>query len=414
MSLIPVTDVLNGISEIPNVFDPDGLRDVIQRPDVDFGRPSQVSSRPTATDAPVNTVGRRRSWRILDTGPVTIPSVFENGIDFATDEELLAAEDAAIRSFGPVRLKELRARGIDALAWYLPFHTRRPDWGIHIPISSIALFARDAFSSVASTATVRWKLALRALHSHELNHFAVEYFTAVWELLHGERTFFPSLRHLRSWQHGYVVLEERLANADMIRSVRTGGEYSRVKGKTAALRNYIRTQPPGYCQAGSSTSDTRFFPLVQRVLKERVQCTSVYSPRRHDRLLFRTLVEGFPEVDWRECPVHLYDDHWHYGNSDPIAWFIHRLQPSIQESTKFARQLERLDESIAYHWVKTKQQLLNTTSSRGLDFKKWPPGGKGAYSVRVTHSHRAHLRFESPTAPWVAEEIGGHKEMGHG
>lgn len=53
-------------------------------------------------------------------------------------------------------------------------------------------------------------------------------------------------------------------------------------------------------------------------------------------------------------------------------------------------------------------------SSRGLVLKKRPPVGRGAYSVRVSQSHRAHLRFQPPSAPWIAEEIGGHKEMGHG
>ena len=414
MPLVTIPDILYGLSSVPNVFDPDGLIDVVSRPDVDYGRPNRLTKRRFANEDVIVVGNGRNVLNIDDAGPSANRSDFEDLVDFAPDDELIAVEQEAVRTIGPKRLREIQTRGIDAIAWYVPFHTRVDDWGIHIPISNLALFAHQAFQSVDATPTVRWKLALRALHQHELNHFAVEYFTAVWELLHGERTFFPSLRQLRSVRYGYILLEERLANAQMIRSVRAGGAFTKVKGKTESLHAFVRTQPQGYCHARLSTPDSKFFPLIQRVLRDRVSRTRAHFPQRHDRIVLRTLVDRFPLVDWQECPVHIYDDHWHYGSTEPIAWFIHRLQPSIEESDRFKKQLARLDPTVADRWSKTKNQLLEATSSGGLDFKKWPPAGKGAYSVKVSHGLRAHLRHQASTSPWIAEEIGRHKDMGHG
>jgi len=414
MTLVPVSNVVSGLTDIPDVFSADGLIDGGRPPNADYGTTDQVVNRPRDSDQEVTWgESRRRSLTVYGTGSSTIP-VFEDVVDLAPDVELDAAEEESVRSLGPVNVENLKTRGIDALAWYVPFHTRSRDWGIHIPVSSIALFARDAFSTVGAGASVRWRLALRALHAHELNHFAVEYFTAIWELLHGERTFFPSQRRLCHPKHRYIVMEERLANAQMVRSIRSGGEYSGVRGKTEGLHAYIRTMPPGYCHARLSTSEPKFQALIDRVLRARIIGTKAYHPARHDLITLRTLVPEFPNVDWRACPVHIHHDSWHYGPSGPVAWFIQRVEPSLEESTGFVRQLQKLDSSIVDRWNKQKQLLLQSTASNGLDFKKWPLGGKGMYSVRVNKGYRAHIRFHAAAEPWTAEQIGNHKEMGHG
>jgi hypothetical protein len=414
MSIIPISDVIGGLSGIPRVFAADGIIETSGPPNTDYGAADQVLGRSVATDQEV-AWGESRASTNTDIGDGhPLPSVFEDVLDLAPDAELNAAEENSLRVLGPITLENLRTRGIDALAWYVPFHTKSPEWGIHIPVSSIAIFAREAFSTVTADATVRWKLALRAMHQHELNHFAVEYFTAIWELLHGERTFFPSQHRLYDQRLGFIVSEERLANAQMIRAIRSGGEFSGVRGKTQGLHAFIRRQPKGYCHARHSTSEPKFQKLIDRVLRDRISSTKAYSEARHRVMMLRTLVDGFPQVDWKFCPIHIHNDTWHHGVHGPIAWFIHRIEPSIDEPPNFARQLERLDASIVKRWTKQKSLLLQSTASHGLDFKKWPSGGRGMYSVRVTGGYRAHIRFQATSMPWIAEKIGNHKEMGHG
>ena len=56
----------------------------------------------------------------------------------------------------------------------------------------------------------------------------------------------------------------------------------------------------------------------------------------------------------------------------------------------------------------------DSTSGKGLGFKRWKPGGANCYSVRVDRKYRAHLIYERDRQSWRAIEIGDHKAMGHG
>lgn len=307
--------------------------------------------------------------------------------------------------------RALSARGTEALAWYEPFHQEVRPWGIHIPIRSIAFLAGTAFSSLHGTPEERWRAAFLALHQHEFNHFAVEYFTGIWEILHGVPCWAVSAGRLRDPVLGFIREEERLANAHMLREVKRSGRQA---GRSTGLRQFVSRQPDGYRHAIGATSDEHFEQMQDDILHARVALTSAYAPPRHRSLELRELVDGFPRLPWTACPIYLYDERAGSGAPPRAIWFIGRIATPIVETRTFQDQLSVQPPEIQRRWPVKKSQLAQTTLLDGLDFKKWAPGGEGVYSVRVSKSHRAHLRFDPQTQGWFAERIGSHAAMGHG
>src|SRR5262249_41530502 len=74
------------------------------------------------------------------------------------------------------------ARGIEALAWYHPFHVSAGKWGIYIPITSVHYCATRWFNPRLKPSR-RALLALNVLIDHEVIHHACEYMVAQFELL---------------------------------------------------------------------------------------------------------------------------------------------------------------------------------------------------------------------------------------
>ncbi|MGH6842918.1 MAG: hypothetical protein ACREDV_12675 [Methylocella sp.] len=85
----------------------------------------------------------------------------------------------------------------------------------------------------------------------------------------------------------------------------------------------------------------------------------------------------------------------------------------ITESTDLKELLARKYSQFARKWEEIKCKLLKNRMGNGLDFKKWPPDGKDAYSVKVDRAFRAHLRNQGQGS-WLAYNIGPHGKMGHG
>ncbi len=88
----------------------------------------------------------------------------------------------------------------------------------------------------------------------------------------------------------------------------------------------------------------------------------------------------------------------------------------VAETDGFLRDLKRLQTPIRNKWERCKKMLAeeNSTSVKGLGFKRWKPGGPDCYSVRVDLKYRAHLVYDRDRQTWLATEIGDHKALGHG
>src|SRR5262249_23289752 len=136
-------------------------------------------------------------------------------------------------------------KGVDALAFYVTLHVTGAQWGIYIPVSSVLYLAVRFANETKADWSTCLKLAFRCLHQHELFHFTTDYFVTQLELLTGEPCFKPA-RRLRDPKLGYIVLEEKCANAQMSRALARPPASMRVPSRMSPLREFVRSQPAGY------------------------------------------------------------------------------------------------------------------------------------------------------------------------
>lgn len=118
-------------------------------------------------------------------------------------------------------------------------------------------------------------------------------------------------------------------------------------------------------------------------------------------------------IDWTRCPILVLDEHDLLAQlGTGISYF--EMVEHVEETAAFQRSLRKLDNRLRKTWESTKYDLARSTALKSLDFKQWKNGGRDVYSVRVGGNYRAHLQYNRATTTWFAEEIGDHKEMGHG
>ncbi|MDM7861923.1 hypothetical protein QTP81_15070 [Alteromonas sp. ASW11-36] len=302
--------------------------------------------------------------------------------------------------------KSVLQNGVDALAYYVPFHVRGGQWGIYIPLSSIAFMISQVFHKVDAPPIDIMRMSVRALHQHELFHFAVEYALAQCEVIH-RRPIYKNLNSLNNPGVGYRLVEEQLANASMIRSF----WGRRVRGKTQALRGFVRSQPAGYKDAEAITARVRF-----------EETASDYISQCFERLTDSYVIGGLdgfnllpPQpIDWRYCPVHLINDNNRIG-IDPTLIDLFVSVSKVNETANFRKQLSKLGARVRSAWNKTKTLMAQDTTLKGLDFKQWERKPEGpVYSVRVTKGFRAHIQYHRDAREWTCLGIGSHENMGHG
>jgi hypothetical protein len=302
-------------------------------------------------------------------------------------------------------------KGVDALGWYVPFHAIGVQWGIYIATSSLAYMATRVFSNVPVDVRTRVRLAFRAIHQHELFHFAMEYAVAQLELLFAEPIHVHRLR-LRDPRLGYIVAEEQAANAWMLRSLWSAKRSLRPAGRARALRSFVAGQPAGYRDAGEIVRSEKFRAACRDLLVNHLLSVP-YDPRGAERVNVDWLLPITPRIDWRQCPVHVLHDDTRLPFA-PGAFDLFANVRGVVLTPAFEAGLKRLPASLQRAWDKTQRLLETTTASAGLDFKLWErkPSGR-VYSVRVSRGCRAHLQYDEH-GTWFAEEIGSHAEMGHG
>jgi len=154
---------------------------------------------------------------------------------------------------------EVDEHGIEALAWYRPFHiSPQKEWGITITDRGIWYLAKNVMSQKYDAPYTMeqihdcFQLAYEFLYFHELFHFKVEYAATILELNSPHK---PVKVYAPFWEDGFYhpgpnncsPLEEAMAN-----------EYSRYrvcKGQPKKLKDgierFMRTQQPsGYRDFG--------------------------------------------------------------------------------------------------------------------------------------------------------------------
>jgi hypothetical protein len=259
----------------------------------------------------------------------------------------------------------------------------------------------------------RIRIAFRALHQHELFHFAVDYMASQWEAISGKPCHKPA-RALRDRARGYIVLEEQLANASMVRSFWGGRSSLRARGRSDALRTFVRQQPPGYCDAERVVATAAFRDGCERLARAYISQIGGYDDSYLSAMDLMRIYPFTPSIDWRYCPIHVMDDGERLG-LPPIDLGLFRTVAGIGESDKFRKQLVRMPPAVQTAWERAKEILEINPHVGGLNFKLWErrPGEK-IYSVRLNRSHRVHLGYRDDSRQWTALAVGGHQAMGHG
>lgn len=340
----------------------------------------------------------------------SLEEIFEYGADI--DDDLV--KGVLDGPGGEALRRASRIQGMEAYGAYLSFHVRGAQWGIYIRDLAIEQIAHRELSTLQVPIDVKRRIAFRVIHQHELFHFAVDYFTAQVELLLRTPCWIPG-RELRRNEPPYYSLEEQLATAHQVRSLRPGPRSLQAQGRAAALKQLIGLLPPGYNDAYRSVHDLSFHRDIRRMVGEYLEgienspCNGLEDEAVDYALL---LPVGDPEL-WRYCPVHRIHDGEKYG-LPPLAIDLFETVCRIREGAGFRRALRKLPAKVQRDWKNTKKKLAQGVSRRGLDFKRWRPQRDSmVYSVRVNGAgYRAHIQFK--VGMWEAIGIGDHKKMGHG
>jgi hypothetical protein len=346
----------------------------------------------------------------IDDGNIegSVEEIFEFGAE--VDSEITKA--ALGGTSGEKIRQSVVEKGIDALAFYVTLHAKGVQWGIYVRISSI-LFLGSVFSKETQA---DWntclKLAFRCLHQHELFHFATDYFASQIELLIGEPCMKPA-HALRDLDLGYVVLEEKCANAQMLRALERPPASLRAQHRMRALRQFVSFQPKGYCDAIQAKTRKDFEFICGALAQEYMWAIDVPTDNL-DAINYMALYPRWPSIDWRYCPVHIIHDEQRLNLSIiDILRFVNIS--AIFETDRFTKQFSVMSKPLHSKWDKVKRQLQQSTSLPGLDFKFWERrGNEPVYSVRLDKGYRAHLRYNRNEQRWYADAVGDHKSMGHG
>jgi len=320
-------------------------------------------------------------------------------------EAMAAAGDDETR-----RIREQVALdGVDALGSYATLHQDAYQWGVYLKAEGVLWLARTVFLPLGCDPVLAVRLAVRAIHDHELMHFAEDWAVAQLELLFAKPFWWP----IRESPQSQAVREgsERLANGYMLRRTRSLPRGLQCRQAYVALGEWTHSQGPGYRDGGQLVGTQRKFDVGCRDHLITACSTAKGLPWVGQAELHRLYPLG-PHIDWRYCPVRVV------AESPALATLISSLfirqVSAIEETTTFRDMLRSLAASEQRAWLRTRAKLEQTTQLKGLDFKPWRAKGENWFSVRVDKSTRAHLRFDEGAQRWRAEEIGSHRAMGHG
>lgn len=179
-----------------------------------------------------------------------------------------------------------------------------------------------------------------------------------------------------------------------------------------ALLGFVEGMPAGYRDAGKVVATRPFEAACGRLLEGFATCNESFPGLSLDGFDYLSLMPYRPRIDWRLCPVHVVLDGQRLNVPNDWLRFINQI-PAIEESEKFIKKVRKLESPVQDGWQACRMKLSESVRRGSLDFKPWRKGGESAYSVRVTKSYRAHLRFAPESQRWIAEEIGNHRETGH-
>lgn len=306
-----------------------------------------------------------------------------------------------------VGLDSETGQGIDALAWYVSFHTSQGPWGIFVPTSSLLYLELRHFESLRLSQANKRQLALDLLLGHELFHFFADYACAQWEVLLKAPCWRALVQRRRDSGGALCIqVEEALANAFMLRTL----EPQWRKSTRKAVRMFVSRQPPGYREAAHYVDESRFCTGLVDLVKTYVglhaaeRGLNIYSTSFDYGSLFPVR----PVIASNQCPIHIIKDLTQF-NLPEISFRFLKCIPEIVETEKFQTLFAQMPLDIQKRWNRKKEQLKQALP-RHPEFENFCD----YFSLRLGHKFRAHLRPVAGHVHWEAFEIGSHTKMGHG
>ncbi|MEM2619388.1 MAG: hypothetical protein QXL58_04970 [Candidatus Hadarchaeales archaeon] len=100
--------------------------------------------------------------------------------------------------------EEMREWGIEALAFYAPYHFYGTNWGIYFYEDRLLSFAYHLWKKCGGPFGESFILAFKFVHKHELFHFNLEFLSTVGEEITGKNIYRknnsdPSLSWKKHW-----------------------------------------------------------------------------------------------------------------------------------------------------------------------------------------------------------------------
>jgi len=322
--------------------------------------------------------------RVLDrmTGPIKVPGIPDG------DKELVEGG--------------IRSRGFEAIAFYKSkrFQNQKPfvgRWGIFYlkeGLSHVAWLISQTYPGYADPRA----LARDFLRAHEHFHFRADIQTLMLEATLGKHLYIPARQRFRRARTHFV--EEAIANRQA---------YDWAKPASVGLeefaRDFMLCQPNAYARFLEPVADLTGEWMANVVEAQPPQC-----PPRYD---LAPWVQNTPKDFMRRslCPEWVIYPRKLSDWIDP-AWNLPKVI-EVVDGDQVLKALAKKRRNLQQPWENTKTKLLKDRFLPGLNFKRWEKGGPDCYSVRVDEGNRAHLEHLT-SGKWLAFEIGGHKELGHG
>lgn len=208
---------------------------------------------------------------------------------------------------------EVSAGGIEALAYYAPFHFYRRSWGIYIRDFGLAYIAAKFKGSPVLVAGDAWivRAAYWFLWRHEYFHFLTEVASTRMEVLSGQ----PILYQASFSDPSASWLEEAMANAHAYMQLRTHVDDGLTQGQVDEFlrwaADWMKGQPQGYRDYDRWSPSVRAFNDGRRLLVGRMLEWADFLTTHHgsrglalrSKLTEARHVRAFDDADYGHVPV---------------------------------------------------------------------------------------------------------------
>ncbi|MEM4436383.1 MAG: hypothetical protein QXO22_05460 [Thermosphaera sp.] len=141
---------------------------------------------------------------------------------------------------------KIEGRGVEALAWYSPFHYYR-NWGIYVHVPRLSALALLMHKTTSISFADSLHYCCYAVLQHEYFHFLTEYVATMVETIVG-REIYLRYRENTRYPYGYNPPEEAAANALEITTLKTREEWTKPPASEVIgfMERVCRMSPIGY------------------------------------------------------------------------------------------------------------------------------------------------------------------------